>query len=81
MTTKPWGPSTLAVHGGETGPGSGPLEPPLVLASAFGFASAEEAAGAFRGENDALIYGRWGNPTVSHLESRVAALEVRHRRV
>ena len=75
MTTRPWGPSTVAVHGGEGGVGAGPLEPPLVLSSAFGFASADEAAGAFRGDNDAPIYGRWGNPTVDHLEARVAALE------
>lgn len=66
--------STLSVHGGEEAQ-PGPIEPPLVLSSSFSFASAEEAAGAFRGENDAYIYGRWGNPTVEHLEARVAALE------
>src|SRR5262249_42130640 len=38
------------------------LEPPLVLSSAFGFDDAAHAAAAFRGENDAFIYGRWGNP-------------------
>lgn len=66
--------STLAVHGGEDAQ-PGPLEPPLVLASAFGFASAAEAEGAFRGDNEAYIYGRWGNPTVELLEAKVAALE------
>lgn len=66
--------STLSVHGGEEVQ-PGPIEPPVVLSSSFSFASAEEAAGAFRGENDAYIYGRWGNPTVEHLEARVAALE------
>jgi cystathionine beta-lyase/cystathionine gamma-synthase len=67
--------STLAVHGGEDRPASGPLEAPLVLSSAFAFASADEAAGAFRGENDAYIYGRWGTPTTEALEAKLAALE------
>jgi methionine-gamma-lyase len=72
------GPSTLAVHGGEQrgeGGTSGPLEPPIVLSSAFAFESAAHAAGAFSGENDAYIYGRWGNPSVEHVERKIAALE------
>src|SRR6185295_8264848 len=36
---------------------------------------ADQAAGAFRGENDHYIYGRWGNPSVAHLEHKLAALE------
>ena len=77
--------STLATHAGES-PGlrrtrehsadhTRALDPPLVLSSAFGFDSAEHAAGAFQGENDAYIYGRWGNPTVEALEQKLAALE------
>jgi methionine-gamma-lyase len=66
---------TRAVHAGEERSGSGPVDPPLVLSSAFGFASAEEAAGAFRGDNDAYIYGRWGNPSIEALEGKLAALE------
>lgn len=70
------GPSTLAVHGGEpTERAAGPIEPPIVLSSAFSFESAEQAAGAFRGDNNAYVYGRWGNPTVEHLEAKLAALE------
>jgi methionine-gamma-lyase len=68
--------ATACVHAGEArDPQTGALDPPLVLASAFGFASAEEAASAFRGDNDAYVYGRWSNPTVEALESKVAALE------
>ena len=62
------------VHAGEENR-RGALDTPIVLSSAFGFASADEAAGAFRGENDAYIYGRWGNPTVEALEAKLAALE------
>ncbi|GMV12528.1 MAG: bifunctional o-acetylhomoserine/o-acetylserine sulfhydrylase [Polyangiaceae bacterium] len=46
-----------------------------MLSSAFAFESADEAAAAFRGESDAYIYGRWGNPSVEELEAKVAALE------
>ncbi len=68
--------STHSVHGGDRpDPATGAIEPPLHLASAFAFDDAAQAAGAFLGENDHLIYGRWGNPTVSTLEAKVAALE------
>lgn len=75
ITKRALGLSSLSVHAGEASPAVGPLEAPIVLSSAFGFASAEEAEGAFRGENDAYIYGRWGNPNVELLERKVAALE------
>jgi len=68
--------ATRCVHAGDRpDPSTGALDVPLVLSSAFGFASAEEAAGAFQGTNDAYIYGRWGNPTVEALEQKLAALE------
>lgn len=68
--------STLCVHGGDRpDPATGAVEPPLHLASAFAFDDAEQAAGAFRGDNDHFIYGRWGNPTVDALEDKLALLE------
>jgi methionine-gamma-lyase len=68
--------TTACVHAGEApDPATGALDPPIVLSSAFHFESADEAAGAFRKENDAYIYGRWGNPTVEALEAKLAALE------
>lgn len=73
--TRPAGISTTAVHAGEPQPGRGPLEEPLCLSSAFGFADAEQAAAAFRGDSDAYIYGRWANPTVEALEAKLASLE------
>ena len=68
--------STLCVHAGEArDPATGAVEPPIHLASAFAFDDAAQAAGAFSGENDHLIYGRWRNPTVAALEANVVALE------
>ncbi len=67
---------SACVHAGDQRDAlSGALEAPIVLSSAFGFESGEDAAKAFRGENDAYIYGRWGNPTVEALEAKLAALE------
>jgi methionine-gamma-lyase len=67
--------ATVCVHAGRLDEASAALEPPIVLSSAFGFTSAEEAADAFQGRSDAYIYGRWGNPTVGALEVKLAALE------
>lgn len=67
--------ATLCVHAGETPASDGALDPPIVMSSAFAFGSAEHAARAFRGEEAAWIYGRWGNPTVAALEAKLAALE------
>ncbi|MBX3198301.1 MAG: aminotransferase class I/II-fold pyridoxal phosphate-dependent enzyme [Labilithrix sp.] len=67
--------ATLCVHAGEAPAPDGALDPPIVMSSAFAFESAEQAARAFRGEEDAWIYGRWGNPTVAALESKLAAIE------
>lgn len=64
---------TLAVHLGHGDDRA--LELPLVLSSAFHLGTADEAAAAFRGESDAPLYGRWGNPTVRALEELVAGLE------
>jgi methionine-gamma-lyase len=70
--------ATVCVHAGDSEEGDEAfraLEAPIVMSSAFGFESAEQAAGAFRGENQAYIYGRWRNPTVEALERSLAALE------
>lgn len=76
MSERTLRPSTLAIHAGEVpDPTTGAMEPPVVLSSAFAFASADDAAARFRKETDGLIYGRWENPTVRALEEKVAALE------
>ncbi|MBT5570642.1 MAG: O-succinylhomoserine sulfhydrylase [Alphaproteobacteria bacterium] len=47
----------------------------LYLNSGFVFENAAQAEAAFKGENDSYIYSRYGNPTVSVFEERLAALE------
>ena len=67
--------TTTCVHAGESPDSDGALDPAIVMSSAFAFTSAEQAARAFKGDEDAWIYGRWGNPTVDALERKLAALE------
>ena len=47
----------------------------LYLNSGFVFENAAQAEAAFKGENDSYIYSRYGNPTVSVFEARLAVLE------
>lgn len=78
---EPQGLATRAVHAGEDTSEeqallqARALEPALVLSSAYNLGTAEDAAGAFRGENQQYIYGRWRNPSVESLEQKLAALE------
>lgn len=70
--------ATRAVHAGEAIDDqqalsqARALEPPLVLSSAYDLGTAEQAAAAFRGENELYIYGRWRNPSVESLERKLA---------
>jgi cystathionine gamma-synthase/methionine-gamma-lyase len=70
-------PATLALHAGQPGPALGqPVSPPLVAATSF--YSLPGAVGFSANDlTDAAppIYTRWGNPTLTLLEQRLAALE------
>ncbi|MDR2255304.1 MAG: aminotransferase class I/II-fold pyridoxal phosphate-dependent enzyme [Arthrobacter sp.] len=69
-------PATAGVHAGyePTGP-QRPLTPPVFTSAAFAFGSHAEAAESFALKRAAFTYSRTGNPTVSILEQRLAALE------
>ena len=78
MTTKfrSTGWSTKAIHAGEESlPKTGPLIPPIYQNSTFQFETAEECVNAFTDEDSGYVYTRWGNPTQSVLESKIAVLE------
>ncbi|TRM10842.1 methionine gamma-lyase [Lentibacillus cibarius] len=53
----------------------GSLSSPLFQTSTFTFETAEQGERRFAGEEDGYIYSRLGNPTVSVLEEKMAALE------
>ncbi|MEQ1889509.1 MAG: O-succinylhomoserine sulfhydrylase [Alphaproteobacteria bacterium] len=74
-TSNHWRPRTNAVHGGGRRSQFDETSEALFLTSGYVYASAEEAAARFRGEDDGFIYSRFSNPTVGMFEERMAALE------
>jgi methionine-gamma-lyase len=74
--SKKQGNSTLAIHVGEDKFGiSGPVGVPITRTSGFTFASTEEMKRWAEGKSSAYIYTRYGNPTLSVAEAKLAALE------
>lgn len=73
-TTK-WRPQTRAVRGGQIRSNFDETSEALFLTSGYAYASAEEAEATFKGESSHYQYSRFGNPTVSMFENRLAALE------
>lgn len=68
--------STRAIHHGyEPGTAQGSLNPPIYLTSTFAFDTAEAGGEMFTGEREGHFYSRISNPTLDHLEQRIASLE------
>jgi cystathionine gamma-lyase/methionine-gamma-lyase len=68
--------ATTAIHHGyDPLAYHGSLNPPVFLTSTYAFDRVETGSERFAGENEGYIYSRVGNPTVSILEARIAALE------
>lgn len=70
-----WQPATLTIHGGRRRDEFGALVAPLYQTATFSFANTAQGSARFAGEESGYIYTRLGNPTVTELEARVAALE------
>ena len=66
---------TVCLHGGHTTENNRAHLPPIYASSTYVFDSAEQAAAVFRGEEKGFIYGRWGNPTITEAEEKIALLE------
>ncbi len=71
---KGWRPRTLAVRGGQFRSAFQETSEALFLTSGYAYESAEEAEARFKGA-DGFTYTRFGNPTISMFEARMAALE------
>jgi O-succinylhomoserine sulfhydrylase len=67
--------STLGVRAGHERSSFGEHSEGLFLTSSFVHDSAEHAAAKFAGEAEGYIYSRFGNPTVTVFQDRLAALE------
>jgi O-acetylhomoserine (thiol)-lyase len=76
MSTRTYGFETLAVHAGaEPDPATGARAVPIYQTTSFVFDDVDHAAALFNLQKFGNIYSRLTNPTVSVLESRIAALE------
>ena len=76
MTTSPkFRPATQLVHGGVTRTPFGETAEALFLTSGYVYDSAEQAEATFAGTEKHYQYSRFGNPTVTMLEDRLAAIE------
>jgi methionine-gamma-lyase len=71
------GPQTKAIHGGEPNRCgvNGPIVTEIIRSSTFTFSNTEEMKEWAEGKNKAYIYTRYGNPTLSVAEKKIAALE------
>src|SRR5476651_1223291 len=70
-----WRKRTLAVRGGEMRSPFQETSEALYMTSGYAYESAEEAEARFKGEIGGYQYSRFGNPTVSMFEERMALLE------
>ncbi len=70
-----WRARTQAVRGGQTRTGFQETAEALFLTSGYAYETADEAEARFKGQSEGFQYTRFGNPTVSMFEQRMAALE------
>src|SRR6201986_1139862 len=70
-----WRRRTLAVRSGLARTPFQETSEALFLTSGYAYDAAEEAEARFKGEIGGYQYSRFGNPTVSIFEERMAALE------
>jgi methionine-gamma-lyase len=67
---------TLAVHGGQHPDAqSGAITTPIASTSSFSYGDFDSGARRFSGEEPGYMYSRFGNPTVTAFEERMAVLE------
>jgi cystathionine gamma-lyase/methionine-gamma-lyase len=73
---RPQGFSTRSIHAGyDPLDYHGALNPPVFLTSTYAFDRSDTGSARFAGAAEGYIYSRVGNPTVTVLETRLAALE------
>src|SRR5580700_2116807 len=77
MTEQPHltGFGSLAIHGGHTQDPQYAHLTPIYASSTFVYDDAEQGMRRFSGEEPGYIYSRWGNPTFTEAEDKIAAME------
>lgn len=66
---------SAAVHTGHQKDPRYAHQPPIYATTTFVYDSAEQGMRRFSGEEEGYIYSRWGNPTFTEAEQRIASLE------
>jgi methionine-gamma-lyase len=66
---------TLCIRGGHTPESNRAHLTPIYASSTYTFDSAEQSIATFKGEEKGYIYSRWGNPTITEAEEKIALLE------
>ena len=72
---KKYGFATKQIHAGNKPDPTGALCTPIYQTSTFRFSSVEQGGARFAGQEEGYIYSRLGNPSLTTLEDKVAALE------
>jgi len=67
--------SSLAVHGGHRQDPNYAHITPIYASSTYVFDRAEQGMRRFSGDEEGYIYSRWGNPTMTEAEEKIAAME------
>jgi len=71
----PSGFGTLAIHAGHAQDPRYAHLTPIYATSTFVYDNAEQGMRRFAGEEPGYIYTRWGNPTFTEVEDKIAAME------
>jgi methionine-gamma-lyase len=67
--------SSLAIHGGHKQDPRYAHQTPIYASSTYVYDTAEQGMRRFSGQEEGYIYSRWGNPTFTEAENKIAALE------
>lgn len=71
----PSGFSSLSIHGGHQPDPNYAHLTPIYATSTFVYDDAEQGMRRFSGQEEGYIYSRWGNPTFTEAELKIAAME------
>lgn len=66
---------TVCIRGGHAAESNRAHLTPIYASSTYTFDSAEQSIAVFKGDEPGYIYGRWGNPTITEAEEKIALLE------
>src|SRR5829696_8788854 len=67
--------SSAAIHAGHEPDPNYAHQVPIYASSTYVYDTAEQGMRRFSGEEPGYIYSRWGNPTLTEAEEKIAALE------